>query len=41
MQGEDSLFKLKLLKTGDRDLKFWVCLAVCRIFKRFYAQDFL
>jgi hypothetical protein len=35
MQGDDSLFELKLLKTGDRDLKFWVCLAVCRLFKRF------
>jgi hypothetical protein len=34
---EFGLFKLKLLKTGDKDLKFWICLAVCRIFKRFLA----
>jgi hypothetical protein len=35
MQGDDGLFNLKLLKTGDKDLKFWICLAVCRVFKRF------
>jgi len=39
MQGEDGLFNLKLLKTGDKDLKFWICLAVCRVFKRFLTID--
>lgn len=39
MQGNDGLFELKLLKTGDRDLKLWVCLAVCRLFKRFLTID--
>ena len=36
-QEPDGLFGLKLLKTGDRDLNYWLCLAICRIFKRFYA----
>ena len=35
-QNDDGIFELKLLKDKDRDLKFWVCLAICRIFKRFY-----
>jgi hypothetical protein len=33
-QTEDGLFDLKLLKIKDKALKFWICLAVCRIFKR-------
>ncbi|MCL5985430.1 MAG: hypothetical protein M1371_02560 [Actinobacteria bacterium] len=39
MQRDDGLFELKLLKTGDRELKFWVCLAVCKIFKRLLTID--
>jgi hypothetical protein len=34
-QKDDGLFELKLLRDKDKDLKFWVCLAVCRLFKRF------
>jgi hypothetical protein len=34
-QNDDGLFELKLLKGKDKDLKFWVCLAICRLFKRF------
>jgi hypothetical protein len=34
-QNDDSLFELKLMKGKDKDLKFWVCLAICRLFKRF------
>jgi hypothetical protein len=35
-QNDDGLFDLKLLKGKDRDLKSWICLAICRIFKRLY-----
>ncbi|MEN6329874.1 MAG: hypothetical protein ABFC91_06240 [Methanobacteriaceae archaeon] len=38
-QTSDGLFDLKLLKTRDKDLKYWICLAVCRVFKRFYQLD--
>lgn len=34
-QGNDGSFGLKLLRTGDRNLRFWICLAACRVFKRF------
>ena len=34
-QKDDGLFELNLLKNKDEDLKFWVCLAICRLFKRF------
>ncbi len=38
-QTPDGFFDLKLLKTGDKDLKYWITLAVCRVFKRFYQID--
>jgi hypothetical protein len=38
-QTSDGLFDLKLLRTRDKDLKYWICLAVCRVFKRFYQLD--
>jgi len=34
-QRDDGLFELKLQKGKDKDLKFWLCLAICRLFKRF------
>jgi hypothetical protein len=34
-QEDNGLFDLKLQKGKDEDLKFWVCLAICRLFKRF------
>ena len=34
-QEDDGLFDLKLQKGKDEDLKFWLCLAICRLFKRF------
>ena len=34
-QKTDGTFNLKLLKVRDKDLKYWVTLAVCRIFKRY------
>ncbi len=35
-QNEDGTFNLKLLLIRDKDLKYWVTLAICRIFKRYY-----
>ena len=34
---EGGSFSLKLLRDADRYLTFWICLAVCRVFKRFYS----
>jgi hypothetical protein len=34
-QMDDGSFRLKLLRDRDRNVKFWVCLAICRVFKRF------
>jgi hypothetical protein len=38
-QTSDGIFDLKLLMIRDKDLKYWIALAVCRVFKRFYEQD--
>ena len=35
-QTDNGLFNLKLLRERDKDLKYWICLAICRVFKRFY-----
>lgn len=34
-QSKTSLFNLKLLKTGDHLLKYWVTLAICRVLRRY------
>ena len=31
----DGTFNLKLLRDRDKDIKYWIILAVCRIFKRY------
>jgi hypothetical protein len=36
-QQPDGLFDLKLLRSKDKDLPFWVCLAVSRLFRRYFA----
>jgi len=36
-QEGDGLFDLKLQKGKGEDLKFWVCLAICRLFKKLYS----
>lgn len=36
-QWRDGAFGLKLPKGKDKDLNLWLCLAICRIFKRFYT----
>jgi hypothetical protein len=35
-QQENGLWKVKLLRTRDKELVFWVSLAICRVLKRFY-----
>jgi hypothetical protein len=35
-QMENGLFDLKLLKTKDKDTSYWVVLAICRIFQKFF-----
>ena len=37
-QAYDGSFRLKLLRDRDRNLSFWVCLAICRVFRRFYGE---
>ncbi len=36
MQNEDGNFNLKITRGSDKDLPYWICLAVCRLFKRYY-----
>ncbi len=36
-QSESGMWDLTLLKTKDQNLSLWINLAICRIFKRFYA----
>lgn len=36
-QQTDGTWRLKLLKTKDKYLSRWIALAICRVFKRFYA----
>jgi len=36
-QSDDGSFRLKLLRDRDKNLSHWVCLAICRIFRRFYS----
>ncbi|MGF7117202.1 prenyltransferase/squalene oxidase repeat-containing protein [Methanobacterium oryzae] len=35
-QTEDGLFNLKIVRGADKDLPYWICLAVCRLFNRYY-----
>jgi hypothetical protein len=35
-QLENGLFELKLLRTRDKDTVYWVTLAICRVFERFF-----
>ncbi len=36
-QTEEGLFELKIVRGSDKDLPCWICLAVCRLFKRYYG----
>ena len=38
-QERDGSFSLKLLRTAGEDLDRWVCLAVCRVVRRFYLAE--
>lgn len=35
-QNDDGTFDLKITRGRDKDLPYWICLAVCRLFKRYY-----
>ncbi len=35
-QQADGSFDVKLLRTGDHELAYWVCLVICRVFRRLY-----
>jgi hypothetical protein len=37
-QKEEGTFDLKLLLIRDKDLKYWITLVICRIFKRYYSD---
>ncbi len=37
-QESGGIFNLKLLRTRDKDLKYWITLVICRIFKRYYEN---
>jgi hypothetical protein len=34
-QKDNGLFELKIVRGKDKDSRFWICLAICRLFKRF------
>jgi hypothetical protein len=38
-QESDGIFNLKLLLTRDKDLKYWITLIICRIFKKYFDGD--
>ncbi|MFC2159609.1 prenyltransferase/squalene oxidase repeat-containing protein, partial [Actinomycetota bacterium] len=38
-QQNDGLWRLKLLKTRYRDQVYWITLAICRVFKKFYQDN--
>lgn len=35
-QTENGLFDVKIVRGADKDLPYWICLAVCRLFKQYY-----
>ncbi|MBI5679600.1 MAG: hypothetical protein HZC47_01705 [Methanobacterium sp.] len=35
-QNENGTFNLRITRGRDKDLHYWICLAVCRLFKRYY-----
>lgn len=34
-QNDEGLFDLHIVRGSDKDLKYWICLAICRLFKRY------
>ncbi len=36
-QTKEGLFDVKIVRGADKDLPYWICLAVCRLFKRYYG----
>ncbi len=38
-QDDNGLFDLKIVRGNDKDLKYWICLAICRLFKSYGLMD--
>lgn len=38
-QMDDGTFDLKITRESDKELPYWICLAICRLFKRYNNQD--
>ncbi len=38
-QVENGTFDLKVTRGSDKDLNYWICLSVCRLFKRYYMNE--
>lgn len=38
-QNEDGSFNLKIVRGSDKDLPYWICLSVSRLFKRYSSRD--
>ncbi|QUH23730.1 hypothetical protein HYG87_08150 [Methanobacterium alkalithermotolerans] len=38
-QVENGTFDLKVTRGSDKDLNYWICLSVCRLFKRYYMKE--
>ena len=36
-QKDNGLFELKIVRGEDKDSRFWISLAICRVFKRFFS----
>ncbi|MCE5215068.1 MAG: hypothetical protein LLF83_10175 [Methanobacterium sp.] len=36
-QAKNGLFDLHIVRGSDKDTKYWICLAICRLFKYYYS----
>lgn len=38
-QNDEGLFDLHIVRGSDKDTRYWICLAICRLFKRTITND--
>lgn len=38
-QNDEGLFDLRIVRGSDKDLKYWICLAICRLFKKIWLNS--
>jgi hypothetical protein len=38
-QNQDGTFNIKITRGSDKHLPYWICLAVCKLFKGYYSPD--